>query len=680
MLVKPSQHDKYRRELEAIENELRDNALKNRADVKFLLKRVNQTYNEAIYHSEITRLRLILETHHTTSRRKPDPYRPYGPIQLLSQGDLHLMDQMDEVPLYIDSNTLTTGAIILGPQGSGKSKAITHITNEFSRVRPDVTITIIDPKNGFRNLPNFRPIDLSNSSFDLKAPPNVDPKNFIFEFMPPLADTCGLIYGLAFLNQAIDIAYSQIQHYIQQTNEETALCLRDIYEVLCNIKVKNFRQVGYLDAAKTASSLIIGKQNLFSCRKGLALEELFSTNTVINARSLTHEMQSKAFCLYLLFWLYQRAKTLPDTNTLKHIIIIDDATMFIGTSHQSYGQKKTSSLGHILAVLRSSGVCCIFASQLPAQIDPAVLSLCRNMIVVGNINGDEHLRVIKSFMSLSEDQKTALPRFKSREALAFISGSPWPRPVHGWTPYVEDVPMQNIPADGFLCAIQPWHALTDIPRTEEPEPAAEEEQTAPVALNGACDRLVFDCITYPFNKASAHAQRMSSIREYDAAKIEALQKGYLLPSQSGKTLYLIPTKKAYQQFSQPCPYQRSTSIEHSYYVLLAAHILKKSAVFTKVQPETPIGSQGATIDVTATDSSGNMIAMEVTLSTSNLLSNASKLQETAYGQIIWLCKDNATATAVKSYFNKRSTLPKELSAKFEYIHFSKFAKQYKERR
>ena len=99
-------------------------------------------------------------------------------------------------------------------------------------------------------------------------------------------------------------------------------------------------------------------------------------------------------------------------------------------------------------------------------------------------------------------------------------------------------------------------------------------------------------------------------------------------------------------------------------------------MLAKVQMETPIGSKGATIDVTTTDQAGVITAFEVTLTTSNLLSNAAKLQDTAYQSIVWLCKDAATAKAVQARFNASTTLPDELLARFEYMHFSKFTRKY----
>lgn len=678
MRVPPSQLVKQSQELKAIEKELRGKALLFRPDVKGLLKTANATFSQAIYDSVTSRLRLILESHETECIRKPDEFRPYGPEQLLSQGDLHLMDQMDKVVFNIYANKLITGMLMLGPQGAGKSRLIIKLCNEFSRVKPNVKITIIDPKNGFGNLPNFRHLDLGKISFDLTSPSNANQNNFVYEFMPILANVCSLIYGLDFLNQAVDIAHSQLQQYIEQTGRKTALCLRDIYEALLTIKVKNFRQVGYHDAAKTALSLILGRQNLFNCRKGLSFEWLFSENTVINARSLTNEMQCKVLIILLLYWLYQQARNLPETKEIKHVLIIDDATRFIGVANQYDAKRRTSPLGHILAVLRSAGICVIFATQIPSQIDPAVLSLSRNMIVAGNINGEENLRVIQSFMSLTPEQKNAILRFQTREVLAFISGSTWPYPVHGWAPFVEDLPPQNISSEDYSDMIIPWHSLTEIPQkeTEQVLVSPETIKNERPNLKSLVDKLVWDCISYPFDKVRGRIERLGlSVRIYEAIKNTAIQDGYLLHSMSGKSVYLIATLKAYDGFNFPCPYARNASVEHSFYVQLAAHILKQDVTLPKVQVETPIGSKGATIDVTTVDKSGNMAAYEITLSTSNLLSNASKLQETSYRRIVWLCRDAATAKAVRSYFNKSSALPSDLLSRFEYLHFSKFSSQ-----
>ncbi len=687
----PIQSATHKKDLEDLRDELNKRKLINRRDVQGLLYSAYNCRSPRTQQSIMARLQLILDSYDKNARRQPDEFRPYGPESLLNKGKMHLMTQMDGVSFLIDPNKLVTGMLIIGPQGSGKSRLILHLVNELLRTKNGADVTIVDPKNGFNNLPGFKHLDLANISLDLKAPPNVTQNNFIYEFMPILADLASLIFGLDFLNQATDIAMAQLQQYKSRTNNNSELCLSDIYQALLLIKVTNFRKVGYHDSATTALSLTLGKSNLFKCRKGLSLDWLFTRNTVIDAHTLTSELQCKIFLIYLLYWLYQRARNLPETKEIKHLIIVDDATRFVGMAHQYDAQRRASQLGHLLAVLRSSGIAIIFATQLPAQVDPAVVSLSRNMIVVGNVNGDAHLNIVSDFMSLSPAQKNAIIRFQPRETLAFISGSSWRYPVHGWVPHVQDLSTTNIHTEDLSNMITPWYSLRELPKTDPsmvvtpltpPKTLHTTElktlsQDAPQpTTKTTVDTLVYDCITFPFDKAGVHAKRLPSIREYDVAKTDAVQEGYLIPASCGKSLYLIPSIRAYEKFSQPCPFKRITSLEHGFFVALTAHLLKKDPFLSKVQMETPLGTKGATIDVTTVTKAGEMTAYEVTLNTSNLLSNATKLQDSAYKKIVWLCRDAAIAKAVQAYFNKSKSLPDDLLSKFQYTHFSRFSKQY----
>ena len=66
---------------------------------------------------------------------------------------------------------------------------------------------------------------------------------------------------------------------------------------------------------------------------------------------------------------------------------------------------------------------------------------------------------------------------------------------------------------------------------------------------------------------------------------------------------------------------------------------------------------------------------QITLNLSNLLSNAAKMQGTAYAKIVWLCRDEKTANAVRAVFNKSATLPADLTRKFVYISMNKWIKK-----
>ena len=161
--------------------------------------------------------------------------------------------------------------------------------------------------------------------------------------------------------------------------------------------------------------------------------------------------------------------------------------------------------------------------------------------------------------------------------------------------------------------IEPWRSLTDIPKqtvhTPEEPVAAPSENIMPNMRSSDVMKLLLDCIIYLFDKVRDRVKRLGfSIRIYESAKREAMDDGYLIASSWGKTVYLIPTRKAYERFIMPWPYERSVSVEHSFGVRHAAHTLKQDTTLSKVQIETPIGRKGSTIDVTTTAKNGAMTA------------------------------------------------------------------------
>ena len=134
MRIKPSQSDEHGPALEALREELMARALIDHPEVSALLKSAYDCWSPAIFESIRTRLQSILDQYDTNARRQPDAFRPYGPQSRLIQGKLHFMDQMDRVPFLIDPDKLVTGLLIVGPQGSGKSRLVNHLVAELLRI------------------------------------------------------------------------------------------------------------------------------------------------------------------------------------------------------------------------------------------------------------------------------------------------------------------------------------------------------------------------------------------------------------------------------------------------------------------------------------------------------------------------------------------------------------------
>jgi len=671
-----------------LEIKLRQYNLIYRADIQSLLKSAYLSPNESVRQFAVSRLQAAVDAYETKIFRQPDSLKPYGPPELLTQGQLHLLDQMDGIPWLIPIDTPLTGLLILGPQQGGKSRFIIQLCLEIQKANPNVVITILDPKNGFTNyahLLDAANIDLSGISFGISRVPGVDYRDIVLELMPPLADTAGLIYGLEILNESATITLSQLEKYIALTGDtEAEICLKDIYIATSLVsQASSGRRSGYREAAQTALRRIIGEKELFACRKGVSMEWLFSRNSIINARCLTDDMQCRFLAQWFLYWKYQFSRYKSESNQLEHLIIIDDSSRFVGTAGEQFeSSTRTSPLGHILALLRSTGTGLAAATQLPAYIDPAVLALSRTMVVVGGMSGAKHLKVITDGMMLNDEQSHAITTLNRREAVGFAPGTAYKAPVHGWVPLVADTPdKQIISVPDQEIPIQQWHNLAEIPTVtstttvpQAVEPATPQK-TNITGMSQQAEAVAYDCVQSPYHSIVSHIKRLGlSGGIFEKAKLEAIEAGFLQQSSAGKTSYLIPATKAFEAFGIDCPYKRAVSIEHAFYVGLCVFLLQKDPRYKTVGPEIQIGNQGSTADVVVTCNDGSIHSWEITLNTSHCLANAVKYQNTAFATITFLCRDYNLKEAVKKFF-VNSGIDTKLLAKINYMHISQLLEQ-----
>ncbi len=536
---------------------------------------------------------------------------------------------------------------------------------------------------------------MGSLSFALSPPAGTDEDDFVLEFVPPLCDTAGLVYGVEVTTEATLIALAQLDNYRKHTGRDSALCLQDIYAALPLVKgTSSGRRQGYREAAQTALRRILGEKSLFACRRGISMEELFSRNTILGGRSLTDDMQCRALALFMLYWQFQRYRHEPETNRLRHLIICDDATRFFGTAGDQFGAaSRTSPLAHILALLRSTGVGLAVATQLPALLDPSLLALSRKMIAVGPTSGSQHLKVVSDFMHLDDEQAKAVTRLSTREAVGFAPGTAYREPVHGWVPWVDDPPASVMAETGPTAAdlgIEPWHHLADLPAAPSGGPTVQtngagvadsNQAAAPAAPAGMAQetpevqQLIYNCVFRPFDSVRARIKTLGfSGRHFDRAKRQACAAGWILPSQAGQTLYLIATEKAFETLGLPCPYAgRRVSLEHSFYVSLTEFLLRHSQSCQKIRCEVPLADAGATSDLVAITRNGILEAYEVCLTASHVLGNVQKYAKTRH-RIVLLARTYELSMAIKGLV-KGSGLDPELIARVEHVHVSQLLRR-----
>ena len=110
----------------------------------------------------------------------------------------------------------------------------------------------------------------------------------------------------------------------------------------------------------------MGSGDMFRCRRGLPLAELFSHNVILNLRHLTDEMSCRWLAQFLLQWKFQEAENKPATDRLETLIVIDDASRFVSAGSWPFDKSSgPTPLTHVLSVLRSSGMGLCVVTQLP---------------------------------------------------------------------------------------------------------------------------------------------------------------------------------------------------------------------------------------------------------------------------------------------------------------------------
>jgi len=189
--------------------------------------------------------------------------------------------------------------------------------------------------------------------------------------------------------------------------------------------------------------------------------------------------------------------------------------------------------------------------------------------------------------------------------------------------------------------------------------------------------IILDLIAYFFDQIKTRIERLGcSVRAFEEAKREGVEKKLFIESYAGKLLNLISTKKAFELLQRKCPYERSVSIEHSYYVLWNQHYLNRIPRYRKVVCEYPLGKFKASSDNVAFTHDGQREAFEVTLSTSNILANAVKYSDTDFSRIVFVCRHYQLKEAVKACCREGS-LSDDLLQRLDYMQLSSLVRNAK---
>jgi hypothetical protein len=241
--------------------------------------------------------------------------------------------------------------------------------------------------------------------------------------------------------------------------------------------------------------------------------------------------------------------------------------------------------------------------------------------------------------------------------------------------------------------IKSWYPLTEIPpcyqdicpengATSDAHSAANKAGQPPAVhpnlqgVSAALIKLLWDLLVYPFGSISVRVKRLgTSARTFESAKREGYEKGLLIETANGQTTYLIPTEKAFEAFNMPCPYnRRAVSIQHSFRVGLLQFLLSHDPCYKKVFIEYPLDQGGSTADVATLRHDGGKEGWEVTISTTNVVSNLQKYETVNFVKVVFVAPDYRLKEAAKATV-LGAGLNSDLLARVEFRHFSQLLQQ-----
>jgi hypothetical protein len=422
-------------ELLNLEKELRWRNLLWHSEVQWLMEKAALCSDKSSQWAR-EQLRIILESDRIMDMRTGDVYRPLPPPELLSRGELHLLNVAGH-PWKVPMNALTRGMLVTGLQGGGKSMFLIGICKQLDAA--GIPFFVLDPKFGLKGWAteylNAVYIDVEEISIDLSPPSGLTYEQFLTSLMPQAGEIIGVVYGIELMQECAKLCIGLRDKYIKSSGKNTQISLADIYQAVPFVtEVSRGRRLGYREAVSTGLSRILtGSGNLFRCRQGADLSTLFKHNVILGCRSITDEFAAKFLALFLLYWLYESERFTPPTDQLKRALILDDATLFLQAKPGFDAASKTSSFTHIFSRLRSSGNAVIAATQIPHLADTGILALSHTVLCIGGLHYGEDTRLLAQIMSLNEQQRIGITRLGKREAIGICAGSTYPGVVHGYT-------------------------------------------------------------------------------------------------------------------------------------------------------------------------------------------------------------------------------------------------------
>ncbi len=343
-------------------------------------------------------------------------------------------EYLSESKYSIDSRILQRNTLICGAAGMGKSNACMYLLSSLWR-NYDIPFLVLEAHTTRYRLPAlladcfrhtvkvFTPGNKAASPLRINAlevPPGVDVQSHIDGLMLLFQSSIKMnLSETNFLRQAFDLMYQQGS---KPTLDDLDRCTSNQSFGFAGAQLERIRH----RVRSIMSQLRQGaKADLFCSRNSISLRSLFSKPAIIELREALSDAE-KNFCSnVILFLLYQFCRTRPITETLQHLVVLEDterlvnnAAPYLNVNQKSEATSASSLAATLIAQLRFLGEGFVCATNNPAAVPSGIVDNS-NLRIIFRILGDADFRTISGGTYLNENHRRVISSLGRGRAVVY---------------------------------------------------------------------------------------------------------------------------------------------------------------------------------------------------------------------------------------------------------------------
>ncbi len=373
-------------------------------------------------------------------------------------GKVFHMGQVENTPVKLDLDSLTSHCFITGSTGSGKSNTVYNLIEHVTDGPFCIPVLIIEPakgeyRNQFRKIPN---INLFNTNPQIDQMLKLNPFSFcegihILEHLDRLVEIfngCWEMYAAmpAILKEAIESAYVSkgwdLLNSVYIENGEPMFptfvdVLQELPKIINSSDYSSDTKGDYIGALVTrVHSMTNGIYGQIFCDEfEVENTTLFDENTVVDL-SRVGSSETKSLIMGILILKlteYRMANAGKGNSMLKHITVLEEAHNILkntkniqSNAGSNVVSKSVEMIVNSIAEMRTYGEGFIIVDQSPTSVDIAAIKNTNTKIIM-RLPEAEDCKIAGHSVSLSNQQVDELAKLET--GVAVVMQNNWGEPV-----------------------------------------------------------------------------------------------------------------------------------------------------------------------------------------------------------------------------------------------------------